>query len=144
MLGADENDPLVIRAREVLDRVTRLVESGALPQIRLKKAQEDIQDALDMSLLKKSLYSSDLLPEQAGLRGAIALDAAAHEVARRFLGAEGLHSLDHLSVGACAPEKSCRNPPLARGVGARRSATKSAIVKSISCPTALITGIADS
>ena len=27
------------------------------------------------------------------------------------------------------------------GVGARRSATKSAIVKSISCPTALIVGI---
>ena len=27
------------------------------------------------------------------------------------------------------------------GVGARRSATKSAIVKSISCPTALITGV---
>jgi hypothetical protein len=33
--------------------------------MRLKKAQEDVQDALDMSLLKKSLYSNDLLPEQA-------------------------------------------------------------------------------
>jgi len=55
----------VIRAREVLDRVTRLVQSGALPQIRLKKAQEDVQDALDMSLLKQSMYSNDLLPEQA-------------------------------------------------------------------------------
>jgi hypothetical protein len=65
LLRADENDPLVIRAREVLDRVTRLVQSGALPQIRLKKAQEDVQDALDMSLLKQSMYSNDLLPEQA-------------------------------------------------------------------------------
>lgn len=64
-LRADENDPMVVRAREVLDRVARLVGTGALPQIRLKKAQEDVQDALDMSLLKKSLYSKDLLPEQA-------------------------------------------------------------------------------
>jgi hypothetical protein len=65
LLRSDENDPLVVRAREVLDRVTRLVQGGALPQIRLKKAQEDVQDALDMSLLKQSMYSNDLLPEQA-------------------------------------------------------------------------------
>ena len=65
LLHADENDPLVTRAREVLDRVNRLVQSGALPQIRLKKAQEDVQDALDMSLLKQSMYSNDLLPGQA-------------------------------------------------------------------------------
>ena len=65
LLRADESDPLVVRAREVLDRVTRLVQSGALPQIRLKKAQEDVQDSLDMSLLKQSMYSNDLLPEQA-------------------------------------------------------------------------------
>jgi hypothetical protein len=64
-LQPDESDPLVVRAREVLDQVTRLVASGALPQIRLQKAQEDVLDALDMSMLKKSLYSTDLLPEQA-------------------------------------------------------------------------------
>jgi hypothetical protein len=33
--------------------------------MRLRKAQEDVLDALDTSLLKKSLYSTDLLPEQA-------------------------------------------------------------------------------
>ena len=33
--------------------------------MRLKKAQEDVQDALDMSLLKQSLYTTDLLPEEA-------------------------------------------------------------------------------
>jgi hypothetical protein len=64
LLRGDENDPVVVRAREVLDQVNRLVESGALPLVRLKKAQDDVQDALDMSLLKKSLYSTDLLPEQ--------------------------------------------------------------------------------
>ena len=35
------------------------------------------------------------------------------------------------------------NSAAALGVGARRSATKSAMVKSISCPTALTTGIGE-
>ncbi|HWF11747.1 MAG TPA: hypothetical protein VG297_24940 [Bryobacteraceae bacterium] len=65
LLQPDESDPIVQRAREVLDQVTRLVASGALPQIRLRKAQEDVLDALDGSMLKKSLYSNDVLPEQA-------------------------------------------------------------------------------
>jgi hypothetical protein len=65
LLRADENDSTVIRARQVLDQVTRLVANGALPAIRLRKAQDDVQDALDGSILKKSLYSNDLLPEQA-------------------------------------------------------------------------------
>jgi hypothetical protein len=64
-LQADQNDPTVIRARQVQEQVTRLVASGALPAIRLRKAQEDVQDALDGSILKRSLYSTDLLPEQA-------------------------------------------------------------------------------
>ena len=61
----NQNDPAVIRARQVLEQVTRLVASGALPVIRLRKAQEDVQDALDGSILKTSLYNNDLLPEQA-------------------------------------------------------------------------------
>lgn len=65
LLRADENDSAVIRARQVLDQVTRLVASGALPAMRLRKAQEDVQDAMDQSILKKSLYANDLLPEQA-------------------------------------------------------------------------------
>jgi hypothetical protein len=64
-LQPDELDATVIRAREVLAQVTRLISTGALPPIRLRKAQEDVQDALDSSILKKSLYSNDLLPEQA-------------------------------------------------------------------------------
>jgi hypothetical protein len=64
-LQPNQNDPAVIRARQVLDQVTRLVASGALPVIRLRKAQEDVQDALDGSILKTSLYNNELLPEQA-------------------------------------------------------------------------------
>ena len=59
------SDPAVVHARQVLDQVTRLVTTGALPMIRLRKAQEDVQDALDGSILKRSLYSNDMLPEQA-------------------------------------------------------------------------------
>ncbi len=64
-LQVDQNDPLVVRAREQLDRVTRLVSAGALPLMRLQKAQEDVQDAMDMALLKNNLYSTNILPEQA-------------------------------------------------------------------------------
>lgn len=64
-LRPDENDPLVVRARQNLAQVKRLVGIGALPALRYQKAQEDVQDALDMSLLKQSLYASSLLPEQA-------------------------------------------------------------------------------
>ena len=65
LLQPDENDPTVKLARETLDRITRLVQSGALPQMRLRKAQQDVEDALDASILKKNLYSNDILPEQA-------------------------------------------------------------------------------
>ena len=64
-LRADESDPLVVRARERSAQVAKLVSAGALPLMRLKKAQEDVQDALDISLLKQSLYTTDLLPEEA-------------------------------------------------------------------------------
>jgi hypothetical protein len=64
-LHPDENDATVRKAQQTLDQVTRLVASGALPQIRLRKAKEDLEDALDGSILKRSLYTNDLLPEQA-------------------------------------------------------------------------------
>src|SRR5580693_934686 len=41
VLQPDELDSTVIRAREVLAQVQRLVGTGALPPIRLRKAQQD-------------------------------------------------------------------------------------------------------
>jgi hypothetical protein len=64
-LRADESDPLVVRARERSEQVRKLVSVGALPLMRFKKAQDEVQDALDMSLLRQSLYMTDLLPEEA-------------------------------------------------------------------------------
>jgi hypothetical protein len=64
-LHPDESDAMVVRARQDFDQIQRMVTAGALPLLRLKKAQEEVQNSLDMSMLKKSLYSSDILPEQA-------------------------------------------------------------------------------
>jgi hypothetical protein len=64
-LRADESDPLVVRAREKAEQIRKMVVEGALPAMRFKKAQDEVQDALDMSLLRQSLYSTDLLPEEA-------------------------------------------------------------------------------
>lgn len=64
-LQPDQNDPAVIRATANLQQVKQLIAAGALPQIRLQKAQDDLENALDESILKKSLYTTDLLPEQA-------------------------------------------------------------------------------
>ena len=64
-LQPDLTDPGVIRAQEDLRRIQLLINEGALPLIRLKKAKDDLQNALDMSMLRKSVFSQDLLPEQA-------------------------------------------------------------------------------
>jgi hypothetical protein len=61
----DLADPAVIRARQNLDRIRPLVQQGALPVNSLSKAQDDLQDALDNSILRYSAYTSDLLPDQA-------------------------------------------------------------------------------
>jgi hypothetical protein len=55
----------VIRARQDLQRIQSLINQGALPALRLRRAQEDLKNAEDMSILRANLYSKDLLPEQA-------------------------------------------------------------------------------
>jgi len=59
------DDPGVIRAKRDLDRVQLLITQGAIPAMRLHSAQEDLQNALDMSILRENLFGKDLLPEQA-------------------------------------------------------------------------------
>jgi len=56
---------MVVRAKLDFERVKQLVNQGALPRLRLEKAQDDMDDALDMSILKKNIYSNDTTPEQA-------------------------------------------------------------------------------
>jgi hypothetical protein len=64
-LQPDVTDPNVIRAKTDLERVRLLIAQGALPAMRLRSAEEDYQNALDMSVLKANLFGKDLLPEQA-------------------------------------------------------------------------------
>jgi hypothetical protein len=61
----DLSDPGVGRARQSLDRTRTLVTQGVLPPLSLTKAQDDLNDALDMSILRYSAYHGDLTPEQA-------------------------------------------------------------------------------
>jgi len=63
-LHPDENDPMVVRAKQNVEQIRKLVGMGALPAMRLRKAQDEVQDALDMSLLKQNLYNPQMLPEQ--------------------------------------------------------------------------------
>jgi hypothetical protein len=64
-LKPDANDPGVIRAHKDLDRIQVLVSQGALPAMRVRKAQEDVQNAEDLSILQANLFGKDLTVEQA-------------------------------------------------------------------------------
>lgn len=68
----DMTDPGVVRARQNLDRIQSLVRQGILPPINLAKAQDGLQDALDMSILRSAAYTTDLTPDQADQMVAIA------------------------------------------------------------------------
>lgn len=61
----DLSDPGVIRAQQNLDRARSMVQQGVMPLNNLTRAQDDYQDALDMSILRYSAFTRDLLPEQA-------------------------------------------------------------------------------
>src|SRR5205814_8863986 len=71
-LQPDMTDSGVIRAQDDVRRVQLLINEGALPMIRLKQANEELQNALDMSMLRRRVYSKDLPPEQADQMGVIA------------------------------------------------------------------------
>jgi hypothetical protein len=64
-LKPDPNDPGVIRAHKDLERIQLLVTQGALPAMRARKAQEDVQNAEDLSILQANLFGKDLTVEQA-------------------------------------------------------------------------------
>ncbi len=61
----DLNDPTVVRAQQNVDRVRGLVQTGVLPTNDLGKAMDDLNDALDSSILRYAAFNQDLLPEQA-------------------------------------------------------------------------------
>lgn len=68
----DLSDPSVIRAQQSLDRVRGLVRQGVLPTNDLAKAMDDLNDALDNSILRYAAFNQNLLPEQADQMVAVA------------------------------------------------------------------------
>jgi hypothetical protein len=61
----DMTDPMVVRARQNVDRVRGLVQQGILPPNDFLKAQDDFNDAVDETVLKFGSYTQDITPEQA-------------------------------------------------------------------------------
>jgi hypothetical protein len=61
----DMTDPGVVRAQQSLQRIASLVKQGIMPANNLMKAQDDLNDALDMSILRMAVYTTDLAPDQA-------------------------------------------------------------------------------
>jgi hypothetical protein len=61
----DLTDPMVVHAQQNLDRVRGLVQQGILPPNDFLKAQDDLNDAVDETILRYGSYTQDISPEQA-------------------------------------------------------------------------------
>ncbi|MGI8991158.1 MAG: hypothetical protein ACR2I2_16465 [Bryobacteraceae bacterium] len=74
VLGAQQRpeDPAVARAKANVEQMKALVESGALPRVRLARAEEAVADAQDVAFLRQTLYGQDLTAEQADEMVAVA------------------------------------------------------------------------
>lgn len=59
------DDPEVIRAKAAIDKMRALVAAGALPRNQLEKAEDQMADAQDAAILRKTIYGTDLTAEQA-------------------------------------------------------------------------------
>jgi hypothetical protein len=64
-IQADRTDPMVVRAQQNVERIRGLVQQGILPPNDFLKAQDDLNDALDESILRYESYTQDISPEQA-------------------------------------------------------------------------------
>jgi hypothetical protein len=56
---------MVVRAQQNVERIRGLVQQGILPPNDFLKAQDDLNDALDESILRYGSYTQDISPEQA-------------------------------------------------------------------------------
>ncbi len=57
--------PEVAQAQADIQKLRALVEAGALPRVRLEKAEDALADARDAAILRKTVYGQDLTVEQA-------------------------------------------------------------------------------
>ncbi len=57
---ASPEDELISRAKERLDKLQSLVDAGAAPRAQLAQAQDDLADAEDAAVLRKTMYGAGL------------------------------------------------------------------------------------
>src|SRR5689334_4476289 len=65
-LCAQTDDPPEVKnARASVDKMRVLVDAGAAPRIQLQKAEDQLADAQDAAVLRKTLYGQDLTVDRA-------------------------------------------------------------------------------
>lgn len=62
--SAAAEDPDVLRARLNIERLRALVDAGALPRVQLEQAEDALGDAQDLSVLRRTMQSTDISEEQ--------------------------------------------------------------------------------
>jgi len=60
------DDPEVLRARLNIARLRALADAGAIPRAQVEKAEDDLADAQDLAVLRRTMGSNDLSEQQAG------------------------------------------------------------------------------
>ena len=76
-------DSEVSRERSALERVRMLVENGTLPRVRLREAEESLEDAEDKSTIAHTLYGSTPVEEMTQAQALNMEAAARRRVARQ-------------------------------------------------------------
>jgi len=92
------DDPVLTHAKSEVEKARTMVEAGVLPRNQLQKAEADLADAEDASILRRTLYGQDLTPEQAGDM----LAAVERRLDRRKQAAANAHAL--VAAGAASPQ----------------------------------------
>jgi hypothetical protein len=62
--GSASEDPDVLRARLNIQRLRALVGAGAIPRVQLEQAEDALDDAQDMAVLRRTMYGQDITEEQ--------------------------------------------------------------------------------
>lgn len=63
LLAQSTDSPELAKAKAGVEKIRALVEAGAVPRVQLQKAEEELADAEDTAVLRRTLYGQDLTVE---------------------------------------------------------------------------------
>jgi hypothetical protein len=89
-------DPGVLRARLNIQRLQALVDAGAVPRSQLEQAQDNLNDAQDLAVLRRTMSITDLTEDQANQM----VTAAQHRLERRQKQLEKMQDLVKSGIAA--------------------------------------------